>query len=117
MESGSNAKDIVMSYVKALNDEDFKTARRYVSDNMSFVGPLATVNGADAYFKDMERMRIKFEIKKVLVDGNDVCLLYDFNTGPKTLYGCGWYHLENGKISSLRAVFDPRPILELIARR
>jgi predicted ester cyclase len=117
MESRSNAKDIVMSFVKALNNEDFKTARRYVSDNMSFVGPLATLNGADTYFKDMERIRLKFEINKVFVDGDDVCLLYDFNAGPKSLFGCGWYHLEQGKISSLRVVFDPRPIVEMSAKR
>jgi hypothetical protein len=117
METGSNAKDIVMSYVKALNDEDFKTARQYVSDNLSFAGPLATLNEADAYFKDMERMRLKFEIKKVFVDSEDVCLLYDLKAGPKTLFGCGWYHLEQGKISSIRAIFDPRPILEMSAKR
>jgi limonene-1,2-epoxide hydrolase len=117
MESRSNAKEVVMSFLKALNDEDFKTARSYVSDNMSFLGPLASREGAEAYFKDMERMRLKYEIKKVFVDGDDVCLLYDFNTGPITLFGCGWYHVEDGKISSLRVVFDPRPLVELSAKK
>jgi ketosteroid isomerase-like protein len=53
MESRSNAKEVVMSFVKALNNEDFKTAKSYVSDNMSFLGPLASLDNAEAYFKDM----------------------------------------------------------------
>ena len=44
MESRSNAKEVVMSFVKALNNEDFKTAKSYVSDNMSFLGPLASLD-------------------------------------------------------------------------
>ena len=69
MSSRSNSKEVVMSYLKALNDEDFKSARTFVSDNMSFLGPLASVEGAEVYFKDMERMRLKYNIKKVFEDG------------------------------------------------
>lgn len=117
MESISDAKEVVMSFVKALQNEDFKAARSYVNDTMSFLGPLASREGAEAYFKDMERMRLKYDIKKVFVEGDDVCLLYDFSTGPITLFGCGWYHVENGKINSLRVVFDPRPIVESSAKK
>jgi hypothetical protein len=55
----------------------------------------------------MEQIRLKFKIKKVFVDDDDVCLLYDLSTGPITFFGCGRYHAEQGKISSLRVVFDP----------
>ena len=117
MESKTNAKKVVMSFVEALNNEDFKTARSYVSDNMSFLGPLASLDSAEAYFKDMERIRLKFDIKKVFVDGDDVCLLYDFSAGTINLFGCGWYHVEQAKISSLRVVFDPRPLVESSVKR
>jgi limonene-1,2-epoxide hydrolase len=117
MESSKNAKEVVMSYVKALNNQDFKSARTYVSDGLSFSAPLATYNNAEPYFKDMERLRIKFNVKKIFVDGNDVCLLYDFGAGPINLFGCGWYHVENGKISSLRVLYDPRPIIELSTKK
>lgn len=117
MASKGNAKEVVMSLVKALNEQDFKTARSYVSDNLSFVAPLASHNNAEAYFKDMERLRIKFDIKKVFVDADDVCLLYDFSAGPITLFGCGWYHVQDGKVSSLKVVYDSKPIAELASKR
>jgi predicted ester cyclase len=112
MSSESTAEQVVMACLEAINREDFQTARRYVSDDISFVGVLGSRQGADAYFKDMERLRLKYEVKKMFVDGQDVCLLYDLNMSGKIVFGCGWYQVEEGKIQSLRVVFDPRPIIE-----
>lgn len=107
-----NALDVVLACVRAINDEDLATARKYVSDDFSFVGVLGARNGADAYFKDMEKMKLKYHIRKSFLNGDDVCLLYDLDMGGSTIFGCGWYHLKNGKITSLKVVFDPRPVLE-----
>lgn len=108
----SSAKELVLSFLKALNDDDFQEAREYVSDNLSFVGVLGTRNGATAYFNDMEKMRFKYDIKKVFADGNDVCVLYDINMSGTTIFTCGWYKVKGNKIESLQVVFDPRPVLE-----
>jgi len=53
----SNAKKVVLSYLKALNDQDFNVARSYLKDNMTFQAPIASHNSADAYFKENERLR------------------------------------------------------------
>jgi hypothetical protein len=94
-----------------MNAEDFKTARTYADPSIDFIGVMGTRHGADAYFKDMEKMKFKYEIKKVFADQTDVCLWYDINMGAKTISSCGWYHLENGKIREFRVLFDPRPLL------
>ena len=112
----SNAKKVVISYLKALNDQDFKAARSHLNDNMTFQAPIASHNSADAYFKENERLRSEYEIKKVFVD-DDVCAFFDFNIGSVTLFACGWFQVENGKISSIRVLFDPRPIVELSAKK
>ena len=109
---GSKSKEVVLSFLKSLNAEDFKTARDYVNDNMTFDGVLGSRNGADAYFKDMSKMKFKYEIEKAFSDGDDVCMLYDINMSGTKIFTCGWYHLENGKISSLKVVFDPRSVLK-----
>jgi limonene-1,2-epoxide hydrolase len=106
------AKETVLSFIKALNEEDFNTGREYVNDDLSFVGVLGTRTGADTYIEDMKRMKIKYKIVKEFVSGDDVCLLYDLQMGGVTIFGCGWYHLVNDKISTIRVVFDPRPVLE-----
>jgi hypothetical protein len=37
--SGFAAKEVVLGLGKALNDENYEAARKYVSDSMKYVGP------------------------------------------------------------------------------
>lgn len=109
----TSARKVVMSLIKALNKEDFRTARKYVSDDFYFEGVLGSRDSTEDYFNDMEKKKLKYEIKKAFVNKDDVCLLYNLTMSGVTIFGCGWYHVKGDKISSLRVVFDPRPILEL----
>lgn len=108
----NSAKETVLAFIRALNAEDFNTARTYANEDLAFAGVLGSRNGAKAYFDDMERMKIKYEIKKAIGEGDDVSLLYDIVLDGQTIQGNGWYQLKNGKISFIRAIFDPRPLLE-----
>ena len=108
----ADAKEVVLECINAINAEDFARARQFASPNMSFEGVLGTRDGADAYFNDMEKMRLKYDVKKVFVDGGDVCLFYDLTIAGKNVFCVGWYRVEAGKIQHLRVVFDPRPLLE-----
>lgn len=115
--SDSTAKETVLSFIQALNKEDFDAAREYVNEGLTFVGVLGSRTGADAYFTDMKRMKMKYDVKKSFVEGNDVCLLYEFTMEGVTIFGCGWYQLANGKIDSFKVVFDPRPLLENASKK
>ena len=112
MSAASDPKQVVMSCVNAINREDFKAARQFVDDDLSFVGVLGSRQGAEVYFKDMERMRLKYDVKKVFTDGDDVCLFYNLIISGANVLVSAWYHVANGRIRSLQVVFDPRPILE-----
>jgi hypothetical protein len=35
-------------------------------------------------------------------------LLYDFVTEKVTTFFCSWYQMKEGKIATIRTVFDPR---------
>jgi limonene-1,2-epoxide hydrolase len=108
----TRSKQIVLSFIEAMNQLDYEKARSYVVDDFNFVGVLGTRNSADAYFNDMQKMKFKYNILKTFADGNDVCLFYDINMGGHPIFCCGWYQLQNDKIKSFRVVFDPRPLLE-----
>jgi limonene-1,2-epoxide hydrolase len=107
-----SAKEVVLAFVDALNEEDFKTAGKYLTKDMTFKGVMGSRNSAEAYIKDMEQMKLKYELKKTIADKNDVCLIYDLTMSGTKLLSYGWYHVEDGKINSLNVMFDPRPILE-----
>jgi len=107
------AKDVVLTFINALNKEDFETARDCLSDDMIFDGVLGHRDGADTYINDMKKMKFKYKIKKSFEDENDVCLLYDIDMGgKKPIFTCGWYQLKYNKIKSLKVVFDPRPLVD-----
>ena len=106
-----DSRGVVLALVKALNDEDFDDARRYVSKDLSFSGVLGSRQGADAYFEDMKRMRLKYDVKKVFSDETDVCLFYDLTMSGTTVFVSAWYQVEDGRVHSLKVVFDPRLLL------
>jgi hypothetical protein len=106
-----NAKAVVLAFIDAMNKEDFPTARTYVTDDLSFIGVMGTREGADNYFKDMEKMKFKYKVQKAFADGDDVCLFYDIDMGKATIFSCGWYQLVDDKIKTFKVIFDPRPLL------
>jgi len=109
--SAIEAKEVVLKLGMAINDESFQRARRYVSDDMKYVGPFGTRIGADAYLQEIEHLRLKFDIQKIFADGDDVCVMYDITVSGITLFACGWFQVTDEKVRSLRVTFDPRPLL------
>jgi len=117
-ESAKTAKGIVMEFIEALERKDFKTVRSCISDNISVLAPgpveLTTFSKAEPFTTYLEHANLpKLEIKKEFADSNDVCLLYEMNyrEPPVTTFVCGWFHVnDDGKISSLRFVLDPRSL-------
>lgn len=108
-----SVKDIVLTFISALNKEDFETAAACLSENMAFDGVMGKRNSAESYIADMKKMKFKYDIQKTFVDEDDVCVLYNIDmSGKATVFTCGWYHVSHGKIDKLKVVFDPRPLLE-----
>jgi hypothetical protein len=115
-ESAKSAKEIVMEYLEVITErQDFKSARSYLKDNVSYVSPLNSFDRAEPYLKYNESLHLpKLDIKKIFTDGEDVCILHETNLTkpPATVFTSLWFHVDGGKISSLRALFDPRPFIQ-----
>jgi ketosteroid isomerase-like protein len=112
--ASNDPKAVADRFFTAWTSGDFDTARLLLHDDVSFSGPIDRWDNADAYVGAL-RGRAQIvkgaEEQKVLVDGNDVCVIYDLftNTPAGTAPTAEWYHLRNGKISAVRVYFDARP--------
>ena len=102
----------VLDFLHALNEERFDEAAKFLTPDFSFVGVMGSRNGASSYVNDMKKMKMKYKIHKVLADEHDVAVLCDYTMDGKTMLGSSWYELRDGRISSLKAIFDPRPLVE-----
>ncbi len=111
MKSDSNPKAIVLAYLDAMNNHDFKAARGYLNNTLSATTPMGSCTTAEQFLKDAERTEATYKLKKVLADQSDVCLLFDTVTPkpPVPFLTCGWYHVQDGKINSVRLIFDASP--------
>ncbi len=109
-----NARDVVMAYQKALGAGDMAAARKFLHDDLSFVGPFDSFHRPEPYLEALAKLHhivARVEPRKTFVDGDDVCLLYDMvtNTPAGTAFICEWYRVRGDWIGSIRAVFDARP--------
>lgn len=95
-------------------DADPGAARPLLTDDMTFRGPLGATNGADEYvagLKGLSEAVDRAEQVAVIADGEDVCIVYDLFVAGERMPTVGWYQFRDGRISAIRAFFDPRPML------
>src|SRR2546428_11746690 len=110
----ANAKEIVMAYQKALGKADFAGARRYMHDDLSFVGPFESFNRPEPHLEALGKLHhivVRVEPRKTFVDGDDVCLLYNMvtNTPAGAAFICEGDNVRREEIASRRAGFGAPP--------
>ena len=110
MSSENSPKTVVMSYIDALNSQNYDAALGYLDFKVRIKGPAGETFGIPRDFIDMlRRYRGRYDVKKVFADEDDVCVLYDLIMSVVTVFMSSWYVVKDGKIVSIQTVFDPRP--------
>jgi SnoaL-like domain len=104
---------VVSTYFAAWQNDDFARMRSVLDDALDFAGPLDQFDNADAYQQAIEglsQLKTDIAIRKTFVDGPDVVTWYDLHTriAPPSAVA-EWSHVEDGKITRVRVVFDARP--------
>ena len=104
-----SAKEVVVSYIRSLDNQDFGVAEGYLSNDIKIRGPDGEAFSNPPEFIEMLRKHHgKYVVKKVFVDRDDVCLLYDYTLPHARAFMCSWYRVREGKITSIQTIFDPR---------
>jgi limonene-1,2-epoxide hydrolase len=101
----------VSAFLKALNENDFDGAAEFMDEHVRFEGVLGSVDGRKEYLNQMTKMKLRYNVKKLLYDEDSVSVLYEINMGGKNVLTSGWYEVHDGKITHIRVIFDPRPVL------
>jgi hypothetical protein len=110
----TDTRTIAAIYFRAWKERDFATLRGILADDVTFRGPLATLDNADDCVKGLQGMAEILDdivVQHVFVDGPDVLTWFDLHTTvAPPAPTANWQHVENGKITSIHVTFDPRPL-------
>ena len=107
--------ELAETYFTAWQDQDADTLRSILADDVTFAGPMATIDNADECvtgLMGLAKATTKLEVRARLADGDDVITWFELSTedaGP--LPTANWSHVEDGRITAIRVAFDPRPLL------
>src|SRR6266849_1550027 len=102
-----------VSYFEALARKDRAAIRAMLVDDGSFIGPLQSFTEADAFMNEADifmRLTKKVDIKRVLADGDDVCIFWDYTTivpSIPVIPVAAWLTIEADKIKYFHLHFNP----------
>ena len=115
------AEQVAEDFFDAWTSKDFTRARELLHDDLSFRGPIDNFSDADSYLQSLQGLSqiiTGIDKRRVFVDGDDVCVIYDMHTGPvPDARIAEWYTVRDGKIASASVVFDARPFAPLFKGR
>jgi hypothetical protein len=107
----NTAKQVALEYIEACGRKDYDTVSRLLSPSLTFVGPGNALTGAAQYLAVLRRLGPvwkRSDVKKVFVDGDEVCVIYDFvtDTPAGAVPIVEWLRVEDGRIASVTLFFD-----------
>jgi len=108
--------DTASAYFEGWRCRDAESLREVLADDIVFDGPMGHVEGLEDNIASLHGLLgivRDLAIRHVFVDGPDVATVYDLHTtvAADPILVVNWSHVVDGRIDSMRAVFDPRPLL------
>ncbi len=121
----NEAKSVALAYIDACGRQAWDVVTAALDEHLQFTGPGNAVTGAASYLAVLQRIApvwVRSDVKKVLSDGSEVCVLYDFvtDTPAGAVPIIEWIRVEQGKIKSVHLFFDRvtfKPASDELARR
>jgi hypothetical protein len=114
-DQAGDAAELAATYYRSWRAKDFATLRSILADDVTFQGPLGTADGADACVagvEGMSRMVTDVDVQHIFADGDDALTWFDLHTEiAPPCPTASWIHVTDGRIATIRATFDPRPLL------
>ncbi len=118
-------KKLALAYLEAVAKQQYDKLEGLLAPDVRFRGPAMTLTSAAELvtaFKRLAAIHVRSDIKRVFVDGDHVCVIYDFvtDTTAGALPAVEWLQFHEGRISSVDLYYDRLPwqtVMAAIAER
>lgn len=115
---------VARRYLEAVGNKDLSTVKSLLSPDLTFVGPVMNLRGEAEVvesFRRISAIHVRNEVKRIFVDGDEVCVIYDFVTDTVgSVPTIEWLRIRDGRIQSVQLYYDQLPwqrLRQLLAER
>jgi hypothetical protein len=110
----TDKKTLALAYLDAVGRHEFGTVEELLAEDLHFRGPASTRTSAQDFISALKRLaaiHVRNDIKRVFVDGDEVCVIYDFvtDTAAGALSTIEWLRFEGTHIASIALYYDQLP--------
>jgi hypothetical protein len=104
-------RDLVTSYIDAVGDHRLDVVAALLAPSVEFTVGDRTLSGPDAVLGAFERLSpiiLRNEIRRVFVDGDEACVIYDFVTDTTAGAVLSVEHVKviDNRLASILLVFE-----------
>lgn len=115
-------KELIMAYIDAIEAQDFKRARAYLADtDFDYIGPNMHYTNPDdfiAFLFGMGSIQKDIATRRVLVDGNEVCVLLDYKTFFEPIGDVRvalWARVNNERFQKIELFYNAAVVENMLA--
>lgn len=110
----TDLKALALDYLDAVGKKELDRLDGLLAPDLAFRGPSMTRSTARDFVGALARLgaiHVRNDVRRVFVDGDDVCVIYDFvtDTPVGALPMIEWLHFRDGRIGSIDLYYDRVP--------
>ena len=114
------SENVVRNYHQLWTQRDMGAARSYLADGLDFQGPIDTFSSADDFIATLTgfaQMLTRVDLLQEFYADDGAALLYDCvtSTPAGTIRTAEFFGLRDGKIASIRLVFDATALRQVMS--
>ena len=117
----ASAGDVVKGFYAAVVKRDLGAARKFLGDDLVFVGLFQTYRGPEEYLAALTGLlgiTIRLDVRAVIAQGDDAAVFFELETlapAEATTLVAEWHQVKNGRIVHVESAFDGRPFAAMFA--
>ena len=117
------SRQTLTGFYDAVRRKDIPSARRFLADDLVFVGLFETYPNPDAYLAALTGLlgiTKRLDPRVIIGDGEDAAIFFELETtapAAATTLVAEWHRIRDGKIFHVESAFDGRPFAAMFGGR
>ncbi len=114
MPTTTDRKTLALEYLQAVAACDHAALQQRLAPDLRFRGPVMARSSAAEFLAALKRLgaiHVRSDVKRVFVDGDEVCVIYDFvtSTSAGALPTIEWLRFDGDRICAIDLYYDRLP--------